>query len=149
MEAHRRQQQAGEGELGDDGDERARLRAVAMGPCKQACLLLGDMAFMSVDLKSTMPRGRNYRCRGHFCCPHRSLAVLLQLSYCCLARLWLGFGLALGSFGFAFGFAFGLAFGLALVLIFASFFLLGFQLCFGPMLACLSGYFCLGSWLGF
>jgi hypothetical protein len=42
MEAHHQQ---GELHGGDVDDERAQLRAVAMGPCKQACLLLGDMAF--------------------------------------------------------------------------------------------------------
>ena len=29
----------------DDSDEERRLRGLATGPCKQACLLLGDMAF--------------------------------------------------------------------------------------------------------
>jgi hypothetical protein len=33
--------------MAEDGhaEERAKLRALAMGPCKQACLLLGDMSF--------------------------------------------------------------------------------------------------------
>ena len=36
-----------ESEQGDGGaqEERAALRALALGPCKQACLLLGEMAF--------------------------------------------------------------------------------------------------------
>ena len=65
--------ESGQGDGGAE-EERARLRGLALGPCKQACLLLGEMAFSA------------YRTQLKASAGPLSLALSLSLCVCVCVR---------------------------------------------------------------